>query len=318
MGPLKRFALRYKQDNDTGFGNRSDNQGSRLYNKDGSFNVKQRGLPFYQRLNVFHELITMPWWKFMLVVLFSYLLLNTLFAGLYLSVGMEEIEGDKGMTDAEHFWDAFFFSAQTLTTVGYGRQNPIGFYANIVSSIECLFGLMSFALMTGLLYSRFSRPVAKLLYSDKIIIAPYQATGNGLMFRIANKNRNQLIECEAELMMSIDVVENDKVFRRFFSLNLERKRINSLALSWTIVHPIDEQSPMHEMTTQELIDADAEFIFSFKAFDNTYSQHVHTRYSYKANELERGNKFVSMYGRDEAGTGTVLFLDRISDTQNSD
>src|SRR5574343_2069180 len=108
MGPLKRFALRYKQDNDTGFGNRSDNQGSLLYNKDGSFNVKQRGLPFYQRLNVFHELITMPWWKFMLVVLFSYLLLNTLFAGLYLSVGMEEIEGDKGMTDAEHFWDAFF------------------------------------------------------------------------------------------------------------------------------------------------------------------------------------------------------------------
>lgn len=316
MGPLKRFALRYKQDNDTGFGTGSDNQGTRLFNKDGSFNVTQQGLPIHQRINIFHELITMPWWKFLLIVVLAYTILNTLFAGLYLSVGMDEIEGDKGMTTAEHFWDAFFFSSQTLTTVGYGRQNPIGFYANIVSAVECLFGLMSFALMTGLLYGRFSRPVAKLMFSQNILIAPYQSSGKGLMFRIANKTRNQLIECEAELMMSMNVVENDKVFRRFFPLTLERKKITSLALSWTIVHPINDQSPIHEMGIEELKNADVEFIFYFKGFDDTYSQHVHTRYSYKPQELVVDRKFASMYGRSRDGSGTVLFLDKINEHIN--
>lgn len=312
MARLKKLSIRYKQDNNTGFGNQTDNQGRRLFNKNGSFNVIQRGQPWYQRLNVFHELITIPWWKFTLLVFAAYLVLNSLFAGLYLSVGMDEIEGDKGLTFGEHFWDAFFFSAQTLTTVGYGRQNPIGFYANIISAVECLFGLMSFALMTGLLYGRFSRPSVKLVYSQNLIVAPYKQ-GKGLMFRIANRHKNQLIECEAEFMVTMDVLEDEKTYRRFFPLKLERAKINSLALSWTVVHPIDEHSPLHEVTLADLIEADAEFLFLFKAFDDTYSQHVHTRYSYKAQEIIEHVKFESMYSRSNDGLSTVLHLDKIDD-----
>lgn len=315
MAILKKLSsTRFKQDDDTGFGNRNDNQSSRLLNKDGTFNVSRRGLPFLKRLNVFHELITLPWWKFNLLVLAAYLLMNTLFAGLYLAVGMEEIEGDKGMTGVEHFWDAFFFSSQTLTTVGYGRQNPIGFYANIVSAVECLIGLMSFALMTGLLYSRFSRPVARLLYSTNMLITPYKG-GKALMFRIANQSRNQLIECEAELMVSLNVQEQDRIYRRFFPLKLERSKINSLSLSWTIVHPLDENSPVYQLSKADLKDSNAEFIFMFKAFDDTYSQHVHTRYSYHADELHDDRRFSMMYERNEDGSTTLLHLDRINETE---
>lgn len=315
MAILKKFSTnRFKQDDDTGFGNRNDSQSTHLLNKDGTFNVARKGLPMLKRLNVFHELITLPWWKFNLLVFAAYLLMNTLFAGLYLAVGMEEIEGDKGMTASEHFWDAFFFSAQTLTTVGYGRQNPIGFYANIVSAVECLIGLMSFALMTGLLYSRFSRPVARLLYSENMLISPYKE-GKALMFRIANQSRNQLIECEAELMVSLNVLEQDRIYRRFFPLKLERNKINSLSLSWTIVHPLDENSPLYQLSKADLKDSNAEFIFMFKAFDDTYSQHVHTRYSYMADELIDDRKFSMMYERSHDGSTTVLNLDRINDLE---
>ena len=308
---IKRFSLRYKTDNDTGFGSQSNNQGSRLINADGSYNVKHSGLPFLQRLNVFHELITLPTWKFNLLVFAAFIVLNCFFASLYLLVGMEQIEGDMGKTTLEQFSDAFFFSAQTLTTVGYGRQNPVGLYANLISAFECLVGLMSFALMTGLLYSRFSRPVAKLIFSEMLLIAPYQSK-TGLMFRLANARKNHLIECEVELLLTLNVQEDSQVMRKFYNLNLERSRINSLALSWTIVHPIDEQSPLHEVTVKDLIDGDAEFMFFFKAFDDTYSQHVHTRYSYKASQIIENAEFISMFNRSEDGTATVLRLNEIS------
>ncbi len=314
---VKRFSLRYRTDNDTGFGSQSNNQGSRLINADGSYNVKHSGLPFFQRLNVFHELITLPTWKFNLLVFGAFIILNCFFAGLYLLVGMDQIQGDLGQTTWEQFWDAFFFSAQTLTTVGYGRQNPVGLHANFISSFECLVGLMSFALMTGLLYSRFSRPVAKLVYSNMMVIAPYQ-NKTGLMFRIANARKNHLIECEVELLLTLNVLEDNQVMRKFYNLTLERSRINSLALSWTIVHPIDEQSPLHEVTLKDMIDGDAEFMFFIKAFDDTYSQHVHTRYSYKASQIIENAKFTSMFNRSEDGTATVLRLNEISAIEKLD
>lgn len=311
MSRFIKFKSKYKEEENTGFGNQANIQGSKLIKNDGTFNVTIKGLPFSQRLNVFHDLITMPWWKFNLVVFVTYVILNTLFALLYLGVGMDQIEGDRGLTTFDQFWDAFFFSAQTLTTVGYGRENPIGLYANFVSAFECLIGLMSFALMTGLLYSRFSRPVAKLVKSENMLLAPYK-DGKALMFRLANKRNNQLIECEVEVMLALNVIESDKEFRRFFPLGLERKKINTLALSWTIVHPIDDASPLHEVNLHELNDANAEIIVLFKAFDDTYSQHVHTRYSYKWSELIVDAKFSPMYKQTTDGSGTLLYLDKIN------
>jgi len=314
MARFIKFKSKYKEEDNTGFGNQPNTQGSKLIKNDGSFNVTIKGLPFSQRFNIFHDLITMPWWRFNLMVFIAYVVMNILFASLYLVVGMDQIEGDRGLTNIEQFWDAFFFSAQTLTTVGYGRENPIGLSANFISAFECLIGLMSFALITGLLYSRFSRPVAKLVKSENMLLAPYKE-GNALMFRLANKRNNQLIECEVEVMLALNVIESGKEFRRFFPLTLERKKINTLALSWTIVHPIDDASPLHEVNLPELNDADAAIIVLFKAFDDTYSQHVHTRYSYKWSELIIGAKFNLMYTQTTDGSGTVLYLDKINSHQ---
>ena len=311
----KLFSKRLHFEANTGFGASASAQGNRLLKRDGSFNVKRKGLAFAERINVYHELINMPWRKFVLLVLATYTFINICFAFSYLGVGMEEIEGDSGQTFVEQFWDAFFFSSQTLTTVGYGRTSPIGFHANLVAAVECLVGLMMFAIITGLLYGRFSHPVAKLIYSHNAIIAPFKDNNNALMFRLANARRNQLIECEAEVMMSF--IEPETQVRRFLFLDLEFKRVTGLALSWTIVHPITTESPLFNLTSEDINEMQAEFILIFKAFDDTYSQTVHTRYSYTSHELVWGAKFVPMYHSSEDKNATVLELNKIGEYQSA-
>lgn len=306
---MRKISLRFRNVTDTGFGNQASTQGDRLVNPDGSYNVQRTGLPFSNRFNHFHDLISMKWWKFFLLVITFYTLMNLIFAGIFLTVGMEEIEGDQGVTDWEQFWDAFFFSSQTMTTVGYGRTSPIGFTANLVAAFECLVGLMSFAILTGVLYGRFSRPQARIIYSEKALIAPFKE-GSAVMFRIANGRSNQLIECEAQMMMSY--IDRDTNIRRFINLPLEIPKVSALALSWTIVHPIDENSPMYQLLPQDLEEMDCEFVCLFKAFDETYAQTVHSRYSYPSDELIWGAKFEMMYRRANNGRATVLEMDKIS------
>jgi inward rectifier potassium channel len=305
---MKKISLSFGNTNNTGFGTQASTQGERLVNKDGSYNVERRGLPFFQRFNLFHDLISMKWWKFFLFVVVFYTTITLLFAGLYLLVGMEEIEGDRGLTSMEHFWDAFFFSSQTLTTVGYGRTSPIGFSANIVAVAECLSGLMAFAIMTGVLYGRFSRPNAKIIYSHKALIGPYKEI-TAIMFRVANGRANALIECEVQMLMSyIDFETN---IRRFISLPLEISKVSALALSWTLVHPIDENSPMSGLTAEDLVQMDCEFVCMFKAFDDAYAQTIHSRYSYPSDDVVWGAKFDLMFHRSGNGNATVLEMDKI-------
>jgi inward rectifier potassium channel len=307
---LKRLSKNFKEDTDTGFGNSATTQGSRLVNKDGSFNVKRTGLPFTYKFNHFHHLITMPWWQFNLLIIGSYLFINLIFAGSYYLLGIQQLSGTIGESATEKFLEAFYFSCQTFSTVGYGRINPTGHWASMVASFESLAGLMSFALATGLLYGRFSRPQASLLYSEKAVVAPYKDI-SALMFRIANARKNQLVECEAQVILSINVMEKERLVRKFFPLKLEREKVTGLSMSWTIVHPIDKESPLNGWGQQDYRDAEAEFLFIFKAFDDTYSQQVHTRYSYHHQEIVWGVKFTPMYHPSPDGTGTILELDKI-------
>lgn len=308
---MVKFFKKQKYEADTGFGSSATAQGSRLLKRDGRYNVRRKGVPFPNSVNIYHDLINMPWYKFVLLVFGSYTLINICFAFIFLSVGMDQLEGDLGLTEWDHFWDAFFFSSQTLTTVGYGRTNPIGFNANLVAAVECLIGLMSFALITGLLYGRFSRPRVKLSHSESALFAPYKEGMNALMFRLANSKNNPLIECEAQVMFSF--IEAETNIRRFIFLELEIKKVSSLALSWTIVHPITNESPLYNMKEKDLTDIDAEFIFLFKAFDETYSQTVHTRFSYTISEIVWGAKFVPMFHRSENGEQTILEIDKIGE-----
>ena len=272
-----------------GFGSKNYQKTVRFLNKDGSVNIKRKGLKGFDNIDIYHWLITTSWTNLLIVILISYAIVNTIFAGIYYAIGYQNFGGIQDHVDSEGFLDLFFFSAQTLTTVGYGHIYPHSTNVSTVAAIESMFGLLGFAMATGVLYGRFSRPKAALLYSDKVLISPYE-DNTGLMFRVANTKQNELIEVEANVVFSYSNPETNK--REFEPLNLELNKINFLTLSWTIVHPIDEKSPVFNMDKEELIKRDAELIILIKAINDTYSQTVYSRMSYKAHEFEDKAKFV--------------------------
>jgi len=303
---------RINPEDDLGFGPQPVIKNQFLLNKDGSPNVRRIGLPFFNTANNYHNLITMSWTKFWLMVLAGYSVLNLAFAFIYMSFGPNGLDGTSGAASLSHFWDAFFFSAQTISTVGYGHISPKGMGTNSVAAIESMMGLLAFALATGLLYGRFSRPSAQIVYSKNILIAPYLAKSKGLMFRLANLRRNILVDLEIEIIFSYNEMVNGKPQRRFYPLELERKNVSMLTMNWTVVHPITEDSPLSDMTQQELLDSEAAFAILLRAFDDTFSQTVHSRTSYQANEILFGAKFKPIFDRDSDGK-IVLDLNRIND-----
>jgi inward rectifier potassium channel len=208
--------------------------------------------------------------------------------------------------------DSFFFSAQTMSTVGYGHISPKGMATNSVAALESMMGLLAFALATGLLYGRFSRPSAQIIYSKNIIVAPYGDKGKGIMFRLANLRRNMLIDLDIEIIFSYNETVDGKVVRRFYPLELERRKVSVLTLNWTIVHPLDENSPLSDMSKEDLIKSEAGFAILLRAFDDTFSQTVHSRTQYQAHEIVWGAKFKPVFDRDEDGR-IVLDLSKISD-----
>ncbi len=297
--------------NDLGFGNKATVNNQRMLKQDGTSNIRRKGLSFFRTSDTYNTLITMSWSKFMLLILTAYLIINTLFAWCYILIGIQSLNGANGLNKNDQFFDAFFFSAQTISTVGYGHISPRGMMASSVAAFESMLGLLAFALATGLLYGRFSRPSAKIKYSENMIIAPYQ-DGKGLMFRLANYRNNQLIEIEARLVLAINEDDNGKIMRRFFPLELERKKISLLTLSWTIVHPINEESPIKGLTAGDLDKGDAEFLVMLKAFDDTFSQTVHSRTSYQYEEIIWDAKFKPVIETDDNGI-LILDMSKIND-----
>jgi inward rectifier potassium channel len=298
------MAIRNQQvnpENDLGFGPQPVIKSQPLINKDGSVNVKRRGLSRFNTADTYHTLIKMSWTRFWVVVLSGYLIANLFFASIYVLIGMDSLDGASGNNHMSHLLDAFFFSAQTISTVGYGHISPRGVVANSVAAFESMIGLLAFALATGLLYGRFSKPSAKIVYSDNILVAPYKENGRGLMFRLANIRKNVLIDLQVEIIFSYNEMVNDKPIRRFFPLEVERKFVTLLTLNWTVVHPLDENSPLIDMTLDDLEKGAASFAVLLKAFDDTFSQTVHSRTSYTAHDMVWDAKFIPMFNRDEIG-----------------
>lgn len=302
-------------EDDLGFGTQPVIKSQPVINKDGTINVKRTGMPLLSTSNNYHALITMSWRKFWVIVLSGYMVANILFALIYVSLGPDSLDGKSGTTLFDHFMDAFFFSAQTISTVGYGHISPQGMASNIVAAFESMMGLLAFALATGLLYGRFSRPSAKILYSKNILISPYRGDGRGIMFRLANQRRNILIDLQMEVVFSYNEEVNGKTERKFFPLELERKLVSILTLSWTVVHPLDENSPIKDITPEELERSQASFSVILKTFDDTFSQTVHSRTTYQYDDIVWGAKFKPAFERDDDGR-VVLDMSRISDHEN--
>lgn len=301
--------MKRKDIKSTGFGSKLENEGKRLLNKDGSFNFEKTGVPLRTRFSLFHSLITISLWKFIIILLAFFIAINALFAIIYMMLGVEHL-GLVEQSGSMQFLNAFFFSAQTITTVGYGAIAPTGVAPNIVASLEAFVGLLTFAMATGLLYGRFSRPRAKLLYSDKALIAPY-LDGTALMFRLANARDSRMINASAKVNLSLIELENGEAKRKFYSLELEMNSINLLPASWTVVHPITADSPIVNMNAEDLKRMDIEVMIAFEGYDESYSQQVHSRTSYKCDEIVFGAKFEKILGRNHHGQATVA-LDRLS------
>ena len=202
---------------------------------------------------------------------------------------------------------AFFFSVQTLSTIGYGQVVPIGTAANAVVTVESLVGLFGFAIVTGLLFARFSRPTAKMLFSRHAVIAPYQ-NGTAFEFRVANARSNELIEVSAKVLVSRFEEVDGLRTRRYYPLQLERSSVVFLPLTWTVVHPIDPSSPLYGETEQSLRASQTEFLVLLSGFDETFSATVHTRTSFVPNEVLWGFRFASAFVLGK-GSGNKVAVD---------
>ncbi|MEY4110715.1 MAG: hypothetical protein RLZZ46_1070 [Bacteroidota bacterium] len=294
-----------------GFGS-TESGARRLLNKDGNFNIRRTGLSLFKRISLYHDLIDMSWPGFIGLIFLVYFLVNIIFALLYYYVGTQHLAGVEGISEWDKFTEAFFFSAQSLTTVGYGRISPIGFWASFIASVEAMTGLLGFALITGLLYGKFTRPNAKILFSKTAVMAPHKNI-NAFMFRIVNERKNQLLEIEAQLIFSFNQNASEKKNRVYIPLELENSKINFFPLPWTIVHPINAESPLFGRTEKDMEDGDAEFIIMIKAYDDSFSQNVYRRFSYTYKEIKWGAKFPIMWQKDSDGK-TILHLEKLDDT----
>lgn len=281
------FKNKQQAEQELGFGSKNYANSVRFI-KNGAINVHRTGLGGLNNLDIYHWLISATKTRLTLAICIWYILINLLFGAVYYLIGPEYFGGLDADTDLQKFINLFFFSAQTITTLGYGHIYPIGNTASTAASIESLMGLLSFAIATGIIFGRFSRPRADILYSRNILISPYQGV-TGLMFRITNKKQYELIESEANVTMTMKNPSTNR--REFFNLNLEISRINFLALSWTIVHPISEESPIYGLNIKELEERDAEIIILIKAINDTVSQTVYSRHSYKIHDFVENAKF---------------------------
>lgn len=307
---LQRLKIRQKEFTDSGLSNQVGAQTSKLLGADGKFRVIRTGQHAWHQFSLVHELFTMPWGRFIFIVLTFYVTTNIIFALAYFWVGMDTFMGPVVENKMDEFLEAFFFSAQTITTVGYGRLNPVGVAANILASLEALIGLLSFAIVTGLVFGRFSRPVANLVFSRNAIMAPFK-DGKALMFRLANTKNNDLTDVEAQVLLVLVVYDGDNFVRKYYNLELERRVINALALSWTVVHPITEESPLFEMTPDTMEEMEAEILVTIKGFDTTFSQTVIGRTSYHYSSMVWNARFTPAFYKSEDGGETILDLQKI-------
>jgi inward rectifier potassium channel len=309
---FNRLKQHQKEFTDSGLSNQVGAQSSRLLGENGQFRVRREGVQWWEKWSLSHVLTTMSWGRFIpLIILFAFLL-NLFFAVCYYLMGIEQFAGHVSTNKWEEFTEVFFFSAQTITTVGYGRMNPVGFWPNMVASFESLLGLIVFAVVTGLVYGRFSKAVAHLKFSPHALISPFQ-NGQALMIRMANSKNHDIAEVEALVLLSLVVYDGQNFVRKYYTLDLERSKVNALALSWTLVHPLREGSPLWEITPELLEENEGEILVTIKGFDTTFSQTVLARKSYHHTEVVWNARFKPTFHRSEDGKETILRLDRLGD-----
>lgn len=280
---------------------------NRLLNTDGSFNVVRKGNDVQ---SLYQNLMNASWLKFMSTVTALFIFLNCVFAILFTICGVQHI-GVTPSSGINDFLQSFYFSVQTFTTLGYGNMSPDNHITNILASIDSFTGMMTVALLTGLFFSRFSKPRAYINFSEHILVGPDRNGDKSLQFRIVHEVSHKIIDLEARVTMTWLENSEGRVRRMFAKLPLQIERIFLFPLNWTIIHNIDEASPLYNLEFSEIKARNVEILVVIKGYDETYSTIVHADRSYQCSDLKFGAKFLPMYQiRKE---DTILNLDKLND-----
>jgi inward rectifier potassium channel len=268
---------------------RSSRTVRRIENRDGKFNIVGLGAWYVYWRDPYHLMLTIPWIGFIGLVSFAYILINFLFALLYLA-------GGNCITGAApgNFWDAFFFSVQTLASIGYGVMSPATFYAHWVVTAESIISLLAIAVVTGLAFARFSKPTARIMFSHVAIIEQFNGVPT-LIFRAANQRHNQIVEAQIQVYLLRDEKSQEGTFlRRFHELKLVRHRTPSFTLTWNIMHPIDEDSPLYGQTPESLAKVRAQITASISGTDETAAYMIHARHMFSHSEILWDHRFTDI------------------------
>jgi len=273
---------------------------ARVTNPDGSTRVMRLGEPARNAGDIYHFLMTSPWWQFFGAIFIAYLSINIVFALAYYAVRDEII-------NASGFTDAFFFSVQTIASIGYGHIVPIGTHANLIVTLEAFVAMLSVAVSAGLVFARFTRPDAGVMFSKRAVVTMHDGQMM-LMFRLANKRRAHINQASINLVLAYDDVtaEGEKT-RRLADLNLRRTMTPTFVLSWTVRHVIDETSPLFCRTPEDLRRAQAELIIVFTGFHESFNQIVHARYAYGMSDIHWNHKLVDIFTTHQDGRRVLDF-----------
>ncbi len=305
------MSLKSRAIEDPGYGKASSGF-QRLVNRDGTFNVRRIGQGFFESRMAFNWLLTITWLQFLFFSFLLYLATNLVFSFAYFACGREAIGVSPQMDTLTFFLNTIYFSVQTSATIGYGILAPQGLIPNLLVILETFAGVIMVALVTGVVFARFSKPVSRIKTSDNILLSPYR-DGVGLMFRLANQVNHQVLELHAKVFLSRIKIIDGKKERQFYNLHLERDTLSALALSWTIVHPLSEDSPLWGQSLKEIEEARTEILVTVLGMDETFNQTMYTRTSYRASEFVVGAKFEPMYHRADDGSHTILDLSKLGD-----
>ncbi|MBN8646699.1 MAG: hypothetical protein J0L55_02000 [Caulobacterales bacterium] len=280
----------------------------RLVSRDAGFRV----IPIGKSKNIFGDLyarlLSGSWKSIIFIIVCVFFALNLIFATLYY-LDLGEIANAR----VGHFNDAFFFSVQTLATIGYGAMSPQGLWPNILVTIESMLGFAYYGLVTGLMFAKFSSPSARILFSEVAIIRNYQGVPH-LMFRLVNERENRIVNAKVKAtILKVETINDETSMRRFHDIELVRSEMPFLQLTWLVLHKIDENSPLFGMTPEDLEDKESEIVVSITGHDETFSQSVHARNSYIADEIRFNEKFVDILNRRDDYVVEVHY-DKLSET----
>jgi inward rectifier potassium channel len=292
---------------DPGIGTRFKRSTKRIINKDGTFNVEKRGVTFGFN-DTYLFFINLSWPAFLAWIFVGFIAMNSVFAMFYVMLGDQAISVSNE-DPIDHFLHAFFFSTQTFTTVGYGAISPTTHGASLLASFEALIGFLCFSMATGLLFGRFSKPTTRIKFSEHALIQRVQGI-RSIVFRMVNERPSQLMDMQATVILNMSHKSGDGVERLYQRLKLQVDRIEFFPLNWTIVHPIDEQSPFFDMDDDHILASQGELLIHVKGFDELFAQEVHRRFSYQTMDLIPNARFLPMFETDESGE-IVLHLERL-------